>query len=202
MQTLDKKSEQRVARPLKTLVPLIKADLDKIHEIEIDSMRQVSELLQPLRIAIGEKLLEARPQLKHGKFEPWVKKNFPVLGYRAAREYMNMAHEQNVTGVTFSGPQHFRRTKWKSYRENHTGTAKWRAEVQARLDAFEAQKFNLETEETNREQERKLVNDLALEIVSIGYKVLATKMHPDKGGSHEAMQRLNAARDMLKGALR
>jgi len=114
---------------------------------------------------------------------------------------MGMVKHQKASGEVISGPQHYRRLTQKSYRTNRTGTAKWRAEVQARLDAFQAQKFNLETEQTNREQERKLVGDLALEIISIGYKVLATKMHPDKGGSHEAMQRLNAARDLLKEAI-
>jgi hypothetical protein len=31
-----------------------------------------------------------------------------------------------------------------------------------------------------------------------GYKALAAKLHPDKGGSHEAMARLNRVRDNLK----
>jgi hypothetical protein len=205
--TIEKTGEKQVARPLKELIKLIKSDLREMQGVEDEEFQKEMEVhesfeqrKQRWRISIGEKLIEAKssPQMKHGDFMPWVRRNFPTLHRSQATEYMGMVKHQNTSGEVISGPQHYRRTKWKSYRQNRTGTAKWRAEVQARLDAFEAQRFNLETEETNREQERKLVSDLALEIISIGYKVLATKMHPDKGGSVEAMQRLNAARDLLK----
>jgi hypothetical protein len=35
---------------------------------------------------------------------------------------------------------------------------------------------------------------LALQLIDIGYKVLSVKLHPDKGGSHDAMRRLNKVR--------
>jgi len=206
-QTIDKTSEKQVARPLNVLVKLIKSDLRQMQGIEDEEFQKEMEIhdsfekqKQRWRISIGEKLLEAKshPQMKHGEFEKWTRRNFPTLHRSQAKEYMGMVRLQISSGEDISGPQHYRRLTQKGYRKNPTGTAKWRAEVQARLDAFEAQKFNLEAEETDREQERKLVSDLALEIISIGYKVLATKMHPDKGGSVEAMQRLNSARDLLK----
>jgi hypothetical protein len=50
-----------------------------------------------------------------------------------------------------------------------------------------------------REQERELQRKLALQLIDIGYKALASKLHPDKGGSREAMSRLNAVRERLKG---
>ena len=54
-------------------------------------------------------------------------------------------------------------------------------------------------EKQNRAQEYKLLRRLALEMIDIGYKALAAKLHPDKpGGSQEAMQRLNRARDRAK----
>jgi hypothetical protein len=201
MKTLDKKSEQRIARPLKTLVPLIKADLSQMHEVQEAVEVSMSQRLQPYRIAIGEKLLEAKPQVKHGNFKKWIADNFPLMSYRTAAEYMEMVAHQKRTGTHFSGPQHFRRMTKASYKHNHTGTARWRNDVQQRLDAFPAGNFNVEVEVDNRAKEQKLVSDLALEIISIGYKVLATKMHPDRGGSDKAMQRLNDARDMLKGAV-
>ena len=209
-QTLEKTSEKHLARPLTELIKLIKTDLQQMRGIEDEEFEKESEVhesfekkKQRWRISIGEHLIEAKshPQMKHGDFTPWVRRNFPTLHQSQVKEYMGMVKLQKASGEAISGPQHYRRLTQKSYRTNRTGTAKWRAEVQARLDAFQAQKFNLETEQTNREQERKLVGDLALEIISIGYKVLATKMHPDKGGSHEAMQRLNAARDLLKEAI-
>src|SRR5262249_168560 len=39
---------------------------------------------------------------------------------------------------------------------------------------------------------------LARQIIDAGYKALATKMHPDIGGSHEAMTRLNQTRNQMK----
>lgn len=39
-------------------------------------------------------------------------------------------------------------------------------------------------------------------IVAAGFRALAAKAHPDVGGSHEAMLRLTAARDLLEALLR
>jgi curved DNA-binding protein CbpA len=47
-------------------------------------------------------------------------------------------------------------------------------------------------------KERETQRTLSLQLIDIGYKVLATKLHPDKGGSPEAMARLNQVRDALK----
>jgi hypothetical protein len=50
--------------------------------------------------------------------------------------------------------------------------------------------------------ESKLMHELAMKLIDIGYKVLAMKLHPDRrGGSREAMERLNKVRKILKGAL-
>lgn len=202
MKTIDKQSQGHLARPLSELVRLIKSDLKEMQNAENEIFESLEQTLQKWRISIGEKLIEAKPQIKHGSFTDWIRETFPLLGIDAAREYMQMSKHQNLTGVRVSGPQHFRKLTRESYKENKTGTAKWRNHIQARLDAFEAEQFNIERADTDRAKEQKLIDDLALEIISIGYKVLATKMHPDKGtGSHEAMRRLNAARDLLKGVV-
>jgi len=39
---------------------------------------------------------------------------------------------------------------------------------------------------------------VAQELISVGYRMLALKLHPDAGGGHEAMTKLNAARDWLR----
>jgi hypothetical protein len=46
-------------------------------------------------------------------------------------------------------------------------------------------------ERQNKAKEAQLTRDLALQLIDIGYKVLVAKLHPDKGGSSEAMTRLN-----------
>jgi hypothetical protein len=55
-----------------------------------------------------------------------------------------------------------------------------------------------EAEHRQFAQERQERRELAHRIIDIGYKALAKEMHPDKGGSHEAMARLNRARTHLK----
>ena len=49
-----------------------------------------------------------------------------------------------------------------------------------------------------RDDEVRLHRELAEELVDIGYRALATKLHPDRGGSKDAMARLNRVRDELK----
>jgi hypothetical protein len=194
------KRERSVARPLRELVSLIKKDLSAINDLKTENMRTLAQMMQPVRVAIGEKLIEAKPQVKHGDFKSWVVKHFPLMGYTSAKEYMRMAQTQKDTGVSFSGVQHFRRITQPGYKKNHTGTANWRNEVQQRLDSFKVDQFTRH-DDKDRVGEQQMIKKLAIEIVSIGYKVLATKMHPDKGGTAEGMQRLNDARDLLKEAL-
>ena len=49
-----------------------------------------------------------------------------------------------------------------------------------------------------RDDEVRLHRELAEELIDIGYRTLATKLHPDRGGSKIAMTRLNRIRDELK----
>jgi hypothetical protein len=48
-------------------------------------------------------------------------------------------------------------------------------------------------------KEEKAEAALQQQVVDVGYRTLAAKLHPDAGGSNDAMQRLNQARDRLKG---
>ena len=56
--------------------------------------------------------------------------------------------------------------------------------------------LNLKRSELKREEERAAQWKLALQVIDIGYKVLGRTLHPDKGGSREAMARLNAVRPL------
>jgi hypothetical protein len=56
----------------------------------------------------------------------------------------------------------------------------------------------LRQETLERAQERELQRKLGLQMIGIGYRALASKLHPDKGGSREVMMRLTAERDRLK----
>jgi hypothetical protein len=53
-----------------------------------------------------------------------------------------------------------------------------------------------------KRDESDAIRKLALQIVDVGFKLLSTKFHPDRrGGSADAMRRLNAARALLKSYL-
>jgi hypothetical protein len=62
--------------------------------------------------------------------------------------------------------------------------------------------LNIQRAERKRYEERDAQRTLALQLIDIGYKVLARELHPDKGGSREAMARLNAVRHHLNEAVR
>jgi hypothetical protein len=53
-------------------------------------------------------------------------------------------------------------------------------------------------EAQEKKEEARLQRELSEQLFEAGYKALATKLHPNKGGSHEAMTRLNQVRTSLE----
>jgi hypothetical protein len=170
-----------VMRPLKVLVPMIHAELNAGDAAGLEHYRRA-----------GEMLLEAKEQVAHGGWRGWINKNFH-LSIDTARRYMTLAEES----------QKPRARSFSSLRDvtGETGGGKisWQRPVQQVISRVNFEAFDREYE--NREKEGKLTRQLAHQLVDIGYKVLAAKMHPDKGGSPEAMSRLNKVRKLLKEAL-
>jgi len=58
----------------------------------------------------------------------------------------------------------------------------------------EALRREMQTERVELEAQRVV----RVELIKAGYRVLAAKCHPDAGGSHEAMARLNQVRDAME----
>jgi hypothetical protein len=161
--------ERRVARPLKVLVPLIQEDLAAA---ELAGM--------PYHRAAGEKMLEAKSQIPHGQFGAWFNRSFRIT-QRTAQYYMSLVKTEKRTDVRFSSMDDFRR---------HLGEDRGR---HGRIDLNVLRQAQLE-----RAEECELKLKLATQLIDIGYKALASKLHPDKGGSPEAMTRLNEVRSELK----
>lgn len=175
-----------VARPLKVLVPLIQRDLEAATSAGLDDY-----------IAAGKKLNEAKPQVSYGSWGRWLNKNF-TLSQATARLYMRAAEAAEtqatsktsprslleITGVTAQRRENRKkhRTAWAPFKTAH-------ADVDVTAIAQARQ---------SRQDEVALHRELALELIDIGYKALATRLHPDRGGSREAMVRLNRVRDELK----
>ena len=169
-----------LVRPLRILVPLIKDELMAGDRAGLDHYRSAGALL-----------IEAKEHVQQGEWQAWLKRNFH-LSSATARDYMKLAEKRSAL--------HFS-TLAEAVRPNrepgHRPT--WHApvrEVTARVDVDK-----LAEERQSRAKEQKLIHDLAYQLIDIGYKVLATKLHPDKGGSKDAMARLNRARNILRSAI-
>jgi hypothetical protein len=193
--TLTKSESHEVARPLKMLVPLIKSDLEKGDEAGM-----------PYFIAAGEKLNEARDGHYKGNtsgFFSWAEETF---GKKREQIRLYMASAAARNGKSFKSLKHFRREglghtpepmgpRTRIFRE-------WTAPVDAIADkAREEQRRLALAEDLTRKQEREAESKLGLRLISIGYRVLAQEFHTDKGGSREAMTRLNRVRDRLKASV-
>jgi hypothetical protein len=187
-QALQQMETGKMARPLRVLVPLIQDDLKEGHEA-------ADRAGLPYYRAAGEKLIEAKHQLAHGEFIPWVKRHF-TISTDTAQRYMRYAeHAQKPHARGFSSLSDFER---KTGNPNYNASPPWQAPVQKIVARVDTETLNLKREELKRADEREAQRVLGLQLIDIGYRVLARKLHPDKGGSRDAMARLNAVRDRLK----
>ena len=76
-------TKKSVARPLSVLIPLIKKDLEEGQEAS-------EQAGLPYYQAAGEKMIEAKAQMKQGEFGPWAKRNFGISADQSQR-YMALA---------------------------------------------------------------------------------------------------------------
>jgi hypothetical protein len=183
------KSDDAVARPLRVLVPLIKEDL-------ILGRTAAERAGMPHYIDAGEKLLEAKPQMPRGEFQEWVKRNFP-LTIRQAQTYMHLARDKRSALRSTSISEFLRENVNPNY-NRPPAPPTWQEPVKKIIDRVDTETLNLAREDLKRSEERDAQRALALQLIDIGYKVLARTLHPDKGGSRDAMARLNAVRERLK----
>lgn len=189
-------SENAVARPLSVLVPLIKEDLAQ--------GKEASERAGlPYYQAAGEKMLEAKGQLKQGEFVPWVQRHLSI-SQTQAKLYMSYARTtasiQNDARAPFTSLDDFKRRGLGHHRPMNVRPAAWHEPVKEVVDRARRDAERIQEENLSRAQERDEQRKLALRLIDIGYKILSKELHPDKGGSRDAMTRLNQVRDRLKGA--
>jgi Protein of unknown function (DUF3102) len=189
---LAKSEPTQVARPLRILVSLIKEDLEQVRKAE-------DEAGMPHKRAVGEKMIEAKSQLQHGEFKAWIERNFKIT-MRSAQYYMSLVEVEKRTGVRFSSLDDLRR---RHHGEDRTPgsrrDAAWQAPIKEAIGRVNVEA--LKQDALAKQEERALQRKLALSLIDIGYKALAAKLHPDKGGSREAMIRLNRVRELLRGAV-
>lgn len=174
-------SGKRLARPLKILVPLIQGEIAEGHSAGMEHYRRA-----------GEMLLEAKDQVSYGSWGRWLSKNFE-LSQNTAKTYMRLARDFD-NGAVEAQP--------KSLREVTGGTIRDREKRAVHRPFFaQVNEIDRETfaqERQARDEEVRLHRELATELVELGYRALAMRLHPDRGGSKEAMVRLNRIHEELK----
>jgi hypothetical protein len=176
---------RKIARPLKVLIPLIQGEIQ----------RGNAAGQEHYRIA-GQMLIEAKEQVGRG-WGRWLTKNFD-LSDRQAQRYMQWARKDNDFrhGVSGTPPTSIRQMTGQTEREREDRQSKQQQDFRRVLRDVARDDFVQERQ--TRDDEIKLHRELAEELVDIGYRALATRLHPDRGGSKDAMSRLNHVRDELK----
>ena len=196
MTSIETSSSREVARPLRVLEPLIRSDLENAERAGMPYYR-----------AAGEKLIEARDGNFAGNRTQWL--GWATRRFKKSRAridgYVKLVTRESSTRAQGKQPKDY--TSMRQFQREELGykpspvrvpRTDWHADVQKNIDAARARAQRLQDEELSRQQERKAERELALKLIDIGYKVLARELHPDKGGSRDAMSRLNRVRKHLQ----
>jgi hypothetical protein len=183
-----------VGRPLAVLVPLIKKDFALGQDA-------AEEAAMPYYKAAGEKLIEARSQQSASDFWLWVKHHFG-RSESQCKLYMKLA-QATISGKLGSAApgslNAFQRDHLGRQRPTHVYPQPWHEPIKETLSRVNVERH--EQTPAKKSDERALQRALAIQLIDIGFKALSTKLHPDRGGSKEAMQRLNAVKMKLKIAV-
>jgi hypothetical protein len=180
MRAVAVREKSQIARPLSVLVPLIQEEVLAGNDAGKEHYYHAGKLLLEVRDS---------GQVADFKWKKWLEDNF-ALSQRTAYNWMTFAERVDedpsllhvrASMFEIARPKEARRQKARHAAfKLHKPIDKFTAEKQARAD------------------ETKLLRALALELIDIGFKVLATRLHSDHGGSDDAMRRLNRVRRELK----
>jgi curved DNA-binding protein CbpA len=140
---------------------------------------------------------EAKSQMGSGEFAKWVERNFSIT-VRQALFYM--AFTKTDTANHFSSMRDFR-SRGLGHNVGTVAKKDWHEPVKESIERAKREAARIEEENLSRKREREEKIKLCLRMLDIGYKILSKELHPDKGGSRDAMARLNEARNYAKAAL-
>jgi hypothetical protein len=130
----------------------------------------------PYHLAAGEKLLEAKSQLKQGEFMPWVKLHLPVT-VRQGRTYMRLAEASSQKGsaLPFSSLSDvMRQIGAPTYNK---GPA-WHEPVKQIINRVDTATLDLRREDLKRAEEREAQRKLGLQAAQALWKVVGSWCSP------------------------
>ena len=183
-----KKVEGRqIARPLKVLVPLIQEELISGNEAGMEHYIKAGRMLNEVKDS---------GQVAYGSWGRWLKSNF-TLSHKTAGDYMRVARKVDEGGPTLEAS--FQSIDSALGRERTIKSVTKKNKLKSLFDGVDKVNVTrLSDERQSRDNEIKLHRDLALQLIDLGYRAMATRLHPDAGGSRDAMSRLNTVRHELK----
>jgi hypothetical protein len=186
-------SEKGVVRSLKEIEASIHTKLKEMEEA-------IERTKQPFWGLIGDDLVEAERRFDTvSEFYAWANRQFG-FSETTTRSYKKCA--------TLIAPQNGARPQsWSDAmrsigqsprRAARGGIREWKEPVDDIVERARREAERIRDQELTRQEEREAERKLAYRLIDIGYKVLAKELHPDAGGSKEAMGRLHTVRDRLK----
>jgi hypothetical protein len=180
---------RQIARPLKILIPLIQGELQQGNDAGREHYRLAGQMLNEVKDS---------KQVPHGRWSQWLTKNFD-LSQRTAQVYMQWArHEEQKRSGSAHLPTFNSLNEMLGATERHREDRRSKQQQAFKRVLRDVAADTFVQERQTRDGEIDLHRELALEMIDIGYRALATKLHPDRGGSKDAMARLNRVRDELK----
>ena len=188
MTAVAKRPDKHISRPLKILIPLIQSELQQGNAAGQEHYR-----------IAGQMLNEAKEQVGYGGWGRWLAKNFDLTD-RTARQYMRMARNARDFGsgaseVSYTSIRHM---TGQSEREREQRQSTQQQQFQRVLRDVTRDRDAFMQERQRQDEEIATHRKLANELIDAGYHSLAKLLHPDRGGSKDAMTRLNRVRDELK----
>jgi hypothetical protein len=187
MNVVARKEQQQIARPLKVLVPLIQEELVAGSEAGMEHYVKAGRMLNEVKDS---------GQVPYGSWGKWLKSNF-TLSRDTANDYMRVARKVDELGSSCRELPTSITSVVDPPRTIKSITKK--NKLKSLFDGVDKVNVTRLTDERkSREDEVKIHRELALQIIDLGYRAMATRLHPDTGGSRDAMSRLNTVRHELK----
>lgn len=176
-----------------------KEQLDMADEVQAEYRAIGEEKSAKHQIKAGEYLLRALPYINEPK-TAYVER-VTRRPYRTCQHHMEaaekwLAQQKKITDGT-AGQKYPNSVRGFS-RESDAGKDRRYREWTGPVDDVAARARAEQTKQIeSRESEARARQQLAKRLIDIGYKVLAKELHPDVGGSREAMTRLTEVKNRL-----